>query len=84
MLTISRKITFYINDRPITHWYGVTVEQGVLAYDQEDYLCLKRGEAWVADGRGSRVGLGGTLENGARLYIRRVGDESTEPRPRRE
>lgn len=74
-----REITFYINDKPITRWYGTTIEQGVLAYDQEEYLALKRGEAWVVDGRDSRVGPGGTLENGARLYIRHVGDEPPEP-----
>ena len=27
--------------------------------------------AWVADARGDRVGLGGALTDGARLYIRR-------------
>ena len=70
-----REITFYINDKLITRWHGVTVEQGVLAYDQKEYLALKRGEAWVVDGRGSRVGGGGTLANGSRLYIRHVGDE---------
>ncbi|NIN66287.1 MAG: hypothetical protein GTO63_16660 [Anaerolineae bacterium] len=75
----QRKITFYINDKPITRWYGTTVEQGVLAYDQGEYLALKRDEAWVVDGRGSRVGRGGTLDNGARLYIRHVRDEFREP-----
>lgn len=59
--------------------YGVTVEQGVLAYEQEEYMALKRGGAWVVDGRGSTVGPGGTLENGARLYIRHSGDEPPEP-----
>jgi hypothetical protein len=73
---VRRQITFYINDVPITRWYGVTVEQGVLAYDQEEYLALKRGEAWVVDGRGSRVGGRGTLQDGARLYIRHRGDAS--------
>lgn len=75
----QRKITFYINDKPITRWYRTTVEQGVLAYDQEEYLALKRDEAWVVDGRGARVGPRGTLENGARLYIRHVRDEFREP-----
>ncbi len=31
---------------------------------------IRDGKAWVVDGRGSRVGLGGTLENGARIYVR--------------
>jgi hypothetical protein len=74
-----RNINFYINDKRLTRQYGTTVEQGVLAYDQGEYLALKRDEAWVVDGRGARVGPGGTLENGARLYIRHVRDEFREP-----
>lgn len=65
-----RQITFFVNDRPFTRWYGATVEHAVIAYDQRILKDIRTLRAWVVDGRGERVGLGGALENGARLYIR--------------
>jgi hypothetical protein len=69
-----RKINFYVNDQPYTRWYGATVEHAVIAYDQRILKDIRQLRAWVVDGRGSRVGLGGTLENNARLYIRYVNE----------
>jgi len=31
---------------------------------------IRDGKVWVVDGHGSRGGLGGTLENGARIYVK--------------
>ena len=77
-MTERRRITFYVDDRPYTRWYGATVEHAVIAHDQRLLNEIRGCRAWVVDGRGDRVGLGGTLHNGVRLYIRRV--DETEPR----
>jgi len=69
-MTERRRITFYVNDQPYTRWYGATVEHAVIAYDQRVLKDIRQGRAWVVDARGDRVGLGGTLQNGVRLYIR--------------
>lgn len=69
-MTERRRITFYVNDRPFTRWYGVTVEHAVIAYDQRLMNEIRNRRAWVVDARGDRVGLGGTLQNGVRLYVR--------------
>ena len=69
-----RQITFFVNDQQHTRWLGATVEHAVIAYDQRVLKEIHGGRAWVVDARGSRVGLGGTLQNGVRLYIRYVDD----------
>ncbi len=73
-MTERRQITFYVNDRPCTRWHGATVEHAVIAYDQRVLKAIRQGKAWVVDARGDRLGLGGTLHNGARLYIHYVDD----------
>lgn len=65
-----QRITFYVNDQAFTRWYGATVEHAVIAYDQQVLKDIRAGQAWVVDARGDRVGMGGTLHNGVRLYIR--------------
>jgi len=65
-----RRITFYVNEQPYERWYGATVEHAVIAYDQDVLKDIRAGKAWVADARGNRVGLGGTLEEGASLKIK--------------
>jgi hypothetical protein len=69
-----RRITFYVNDQPHTRWYGATVEHAVIAHDQRVLKDIHEGRAWVVDARGDRVGMGGTLHNNVRLYIRYVDD----------
>ena len=73
-MTERRRITFYVNDQPYTRWYGATVEHAVIAYDQRILKDIREGRAWVVDARGDRVGLGGTLQGGVRLYIRYLDD----------
>ena len=73
-MTERRRITFYMNDQPYACWYGATVEGAVIAHDQRVLKDIRENRAWVVDGRGDRVGMGGTLQNGVRLYIRYVDD----------
>ena len=69
-----RRITFYVNEQSYERWYGATVEHAIIAYDQDVLKDIRAGKAWVADARGNRVGLGGTLEEGARLKIKFVNE----------
>jgi hypothetical protein len=78
MMSAQRQITFFINDKHFHRKYGTTVKQAIIAYDQRVLREIRRLRAWVVDGRGSRVGLGGTLENGVHLYIRYVSEEINE------
>jgi hypothetical protein len=73
-MTERRRITFYVEDQAYTRWYGATVEHAVMAHDQRIVKDMREGRAWVVDARGDRVGQGGTLQNGVRLYIRYVDD----------
>lgn len=66
-----RKVRFSIEGQSFERWYGATVEHAVIAFNQSILKEIRDGKAWVVDARGSRVGLGGTLENGVELYIRR-------------
>lgn len=70
LMSERRRITFYVNDQAYTRWYGAAVEHAVIAYDQHLLKDMREGRAWVVGVRGDRVGLGGTLQNGVRLYIR--------------
>jgi hypothetical protein len=67
-----RRITFYVNDQAYTRWYGAIVQHAVIAYNQRLLKEIREGRAWVVDARGDRVGMGGTLQDGVRLYIRYV------------
>ena len=69
-MTERRRVTSYVNDQVYTRWYGATVEHAILAHDQRVLKDIRQNRAWVVDARGDRVGLGGTLHNGVRLYIR--------------
>jgi len=71
-MTQRRRITFYVNDQAYSRWYGATVEHAVIAHDQRILKDIRENRASVVDARGSRVGMGGTLEDGVRLYIRYV------------
>ena len=66
----QERITFYVNDQPFERRYGATVQHAVIAYDQQILKDICDRKAWVVDACGDRVGLGGTLQNGVRLYIR--------------
>jgi hypothetical protein len=66
----QKRITVYINNLPVERWYGATVEHAVIAYNQRILNDIRELRAWVVDARGLRVGLGGTLQDDARLYIR--------------
>jgi len=72
-------ITFYINDQPFERQYGATVQHGVIAYDQKVLTDIRERRAWVVDARGSRVELGGRLQDRVRLYIRYVKEPSKSP-----
>jgi hypothetical protein len=66
----QERITFYVNDQPFERQYGATVEHAIIAYDQRILKDIRELRSWVVDERGSRINLGGTLENGAHLYLR--------------
>ena len=78
-MTERRRISFFINDAPFTRWYGETVEAAVIAYDQRLLKDIRELRAWVVDARGDRVGLGGTLQDGARLYIKHSDEDVQGP-----
>jgi hypothetical protein len=69
-----RKINFSVEGKNFERWYGATVEHAIIAFDQRVLKEIRENKAWVVDARGSRVGLGGTLENGVKLFVRRVDD----------
>jgi hypothetical protein len=85
-VTERRRVTFYVDDVPYTRWLGATVEHAVIAHDQRVLGDIRDGRAWVVDARGDRVGLGGTLADGVRLYVRYVlnGDGRAASRPARD
>ena len=64
------RVTFYVNDQPLQLSYGATIQHAVIAYDQRILIDILEQRAWVVDARGSHVGLGGSLQDGVRLYIR--------------
>ena len=74
-MSAQRQITLFINEKPFHRKYGTTVKQAIIAYVQRVLNEIRQLRAWVVDARGSRVDLGGSLENGVHLYIRYVCEE---------
>lgn len=69
-MNTQKRITVYINDQPVESWYGATVQHAVITYDQQILKDIRELRAWIVDGRESRIDLGGSLQDGVRLYIR--------------
>lgn len=65
----SRKITVYVNDKPVEIWNSFMVEHAVLEYDLEMYKDVKAGRAWMEDAAGNPIGEGGGLFEGEMIYV---------------
>ncbi|HLZ20138.1 MAG TPA: hypothetical protein VKO67_11005 [Smithellaceae bacterium] len=57
----------YVNDREVTLAPGMTVRHAVIAAALMEEI--RQGKK-VYDDQGNEVGLGGTLTEGARIYVR--------------
>lgn len=59
-----------MEDEPVRLWSWCRVKHAVIRYSEEEYRLARLGKREVVDAAGHRVGLEGTLEEGARLYLR--------------
>jgi len=73
---VKETIRVFVNDTPVSLFRGMTVKHALLSRDPSLYRAAIHGEILVTDGLGHRVGLEGSLLEGARLYTRRAGPVS--------
>lgn len=67
---MADRMTVYVNDRPVRIFRGMAVRHALIAADETLYRAARAGDVIVEDGSGFRVGLEGSLDDGARIYTR--------------
>jgi hypothetical protein len=66
---MDRQKKVFVNDREIRIFYWAEVQDVVNTYDTELYLKVRRGEAEIVDEKGDRIGWGGFVYDGQRIYV---------------
>jgi hypothetical protein len=68
---MEERIIVYVNARPVPFYSGMQVKHALISYDYPVYEACERGDLWVEDDYGFRVGLEGALRDGAKIYTRK-------------
>lgn len=67
---MSDRISVFVNDTEVKVYRGMTVKHALIAFSASVHQAVEAGESIVVDQRGFRVGLDGSLGDGARIYTR--------------
>lgn len=67
---IDKQKKVFVDDKEIRIFYWAEVQDVVNAYDNELYLKVQKGEAEIVDEKGDRIGWGGFVYDGQRIYVR--------------
>lgn len=70
------RIKVFVDGREVLLYRGMQVKHALIACDCSLYRAAAEGLLHVEDDYGFRVGLEGSLYNGAKLFTRRGGDLS--------
>ena len=62
------KMTVYVNGREVSIHRGMKVKHALIACDQSLYNAAEAGDITVLDASGFKVGLEGSLRDGAKLF----------------
>ena len=62
------KMTIYVNGREVSIHRGMKVKHALIACDQSLYNAAEAGDITVRDASGFKVGLEGSLRDGAKLF----------------
>jgi hypothetical protein len=65
-------IVVYVNGRQLLLYRGAQVKHALISYHLPVYEACERGDLTAEDEHGFRVGLEGTLHDGAKIYTRRT------------
>ena len=74
---MDERITVVVNGQRVEVYRGMRVKHALIALDQELYAAASEGRIVVEDAQGFRVGLEGSLHEGARLRTRDITDQRT-------
>lgn len=72
---MDEPITVSVNGSPVRIHRGMKVKHALIAFDQKTYAAAVEGRILVEDSHGFRIGLEGTLSNGATINTRPRGGE---------
>lgn len=67
---MSDQISVFVNDTEVKLYRGMTVKHALIAFSAPVHQAVEAGDSFVVDQRGFRVGLDGSLGDGARIYTR--------------
>jgi hypothetical protein len=72
------RIKVFVDSREVSLYRGMQVRHALIAFDCSLYDAAAKGFVYVEDDHGFRVGLEGSLYDGARLFTRRNENLSTD------
>ncbi|HOV85530.1 MAG TPA: hypothetical protein PLM79_04150 [Syntrophobacteraceae bacterium] len=75
---MKETIRVFVDDTPVSLFRGMTVKHALMSRDPSLYRAAMNGEILVTDELGHRMGLEGSLLEGARLHTRRAGPVSSD------
>lgn len=67
---MTEKITVFVNDKPVSLYRGMQVKHALIAYNYPLYSAAQKGEVYMVDQNGFRLGLEGALQEGSRIFTR--------------
>lgn len=70
------RMRVFVDGREVLLYRGMQVKHALIACDCALYRAAVEGAVCVVDDNGCRVGLEGSLLDGAKLFTRRQGDHS--------
>jgi hypothetical protein len=63
-------VLVYVNNKKVSIYRGMQVKHALIAHDYSVYKAVEEGRAAVVDEKGFTVGMDGSLQDGAKLFIR--------------
>ncbi len=69
---MADKITVFVNGAAVSIYRGMAVKHALIAYDYAIYKAAEEGDIVIEDERGFRIGLGGALHPGAKIFVKKT------------
>ena len=70
----SDHILVFVNDKSVKIYRGMHLKHALISYDYALYKAAVEGTILIEDENGFRIGLEGSLHEGAKIYTRPVRD----------
>jgi hypothetical protein len=63
-------VLVYVNNKKVSIYRGMQVKHALIAHDYSLFKAVEEGRVAVVDENGFTIGLDGSLQDGAKLFVR--------------